>query len=70
MQKAVKLLHRRNCIVQVRNMVDASSQRDLREASVYQTFMLPNLDSHTGGLEKGPKYNIDYIGTAKGLSVD
>lgn len=47
-QKAVKLLHRRNCIVQVRNMVDASSQRDLREASVYQTFMLPNLDSHTG----------------------
>ena len=24
---------------QVRNMVDASSQRDLREASVYQTFM-------------------------------
>ncbi|CAL1141031.1 unnamed protein product [Cladocopium goreaui] len=25
---------------QVRNMVDASSQRDLREASVYQTFML------------------------------
>eukprot|EP00435_Cladocopium_sp_Y103_P069756 s393_g33.t3 len=28
---------------QVRNMVDASSQRDLREASVYQTFMLPKL---------------------------
>ena len=28
---------------QVRNMVDASSQRDIREASVYQTFMLPKL---------------------------
>eukprot|EP00913_Durusdinium_trenchii_P033546 g31404.t1 len=28
---------------EVRNMVDASSQRDLREASVYQTFMLPKL---------------------------
>merc|ERR1711971_663242 len=28
---------------QVRNMVDASSQRDIREASVYTTFMLPKL---------------------------
>merc|ERR1711976_967712 len=28
---------------QVRNMVDASSQRDLRDASVYATFMLPKL---------------------------
>mmetsp|Transcript_84926 Transcript_84926/g.189762 ORF Transcript_84926/g.189762 Transcript_84926/m.189762 type:complete len:125 (-) Transcript_84926:72-446(-) len=28
---------------QVRNMVDASSQRDIREASVYSTFMLPKL---------------------------
>ncbi|CAK0794141.1 unnamed protein product [Prorocentrum cordatum] len=28
---------------QVRNMVDASSQRDIRDASVYQTFMLPKL---------------------------
>merc|ERR1712014_566099 len=28
---------------QVRNIVDASSQRDLRDASVYQTFMLPKL---------------------------
>mmetsp|Transcript_58957 Transcript_58957/g.140757 ORF Transcript_58957/g.140757 Transcript_58957/m.140757 type:complete len:114 (+) Transcript_58957:79-420(+) len=28
---------------QVRNIVDASSQRDLREASVYQTFALPKL---------------------------
>ncbi|CAE7201511.1 rps2602 [Symbiodinium sp. CCMP2592] len=28
---------------QVRNMVDASSQRDLREASVYSSFMLPKL---------------------------
>merc|ERR1719429_677382 len=27
----------------VRNMVDASSQRDIREASVYQQFMLPKL---------------------------
>jgi len=26
---------------QVRNMVDASSQRDLRDASVYATFMMP-----------------------------
>ena len=28
---------------QVRNMVDASSQRDIKEASVYSTFMLPKL---------------------------
>merc|ERR1711948_240205 len=28
---------------QVRNIVDASSQRDIRDASVYQTFMLPKL---------------------------
>eukprot|EP00429_Kryptoperidinium_foliaceum_P041698 CAMPEP_0176102858 /NCGR_PEP_ID=MMETSP0120_2-20121206/51600_1 /TAXON_ID=160619 /ORGANISM="Kryptoperidinium foliaceum, Strain CCMP 1326" /LENGTH=62 /DNA_ID=CAMNT_0017436933 /DNA_START=91 /DNA_END=275 /DNA_ORIENTATION=- len=28
---------------QVRNMVDASSQRDLRDASVYSTFVLPKL---------------------------
>merc|ERR1712129_254378 len=28
---------------QVRNMVDASSQRDIRDASVYQTFALPKL---------------------------
>ncbi|CAE8666179.1 unnamed protein product [Polarella glacialis] len=28
---------------QVRNIVDDSSQRDLREASVYATFMLPKL---------------------------
>merc|ERR1719382_1896396 len=28
---------------QVRNMVDASSQRDLREASAYTTFVLPKL---------------------------
>jgi histone H2A len=28
---------------QVRNMVDASSQRDIREASVYSTFQLPKL---------------------------
>merc|ERR1712187_888317 len=28
---------------QVRNMVDASSQRDIREASVYTTFALPKL---------------------------
>mmetsp|Transcript_22028 Transcript_22028/g.51382 ORF Transcript_22028/g.51382 Transcript_22028/m.51382 type:complete len:129 (-) Transcript_22028:80-466(-) len=28
---------------QVRNIVDASSQRDIREASVYSTFMLPKL---------------------------
>eukprot|EP00972_Heterocapsa_arctica_P095601 14097281-Heterocapsa_arctica.AAC.1 len=28
---------------QVRNMVDASSQRDIRDASVYSTFMLPKL---------------------------
>merc|ERR1740116_782836 len=28
---------------QVRNMVDASSQRDIRDASVYPTFMLPKL---------------------------
>merc|ERR1712194_583904 len=28
---------------QVRNMVDASSQRDLRDASVYATFMMPKL---------------------------
>merc|ERR1712194_893307 len=28
---------------QCRNMVDASSQRDIREASVYATFMLPKL---------------------------
>merc|ERR1711862_765632 len=28
---------------QLRNMVDASSQRDIREASVYSTFMLPKL---------------------------
>merc|ERR1711976_958012 len=28
---------------QVRNMVDASSQRDMRDASVYSTFSLPKL---------------------------
>merc|ERR1711957_981482 len=28
---------------QVRNMVDASSQRDIRDQSVYSTFMLPKL---------------------------
>eukprot|EP00929_Paragymnodinium_shiwhaense_P101305 TRINITY_DN642_c0_g1_i17.p1 TRINITY_DN642_c0_g1~~TRINITY_DN642_c0_g1_i17.p1 ORF type:complete len:112 (-),score=27.80 TRINITY_DN642_c0_g1_i17:108-443(-) len=28
---------------QVRNMVDASSQRDIREASVYSSFILPKL---------------------------
>eukprot|EP00747_Dinoflagellata_sp_TGD_P085703 gnl/TRDRNA2_/TRDRNA2_162980_c0_seq1.p1 gnl/TRDRNA2_/TRDRNA2_162980_c0~~gnl/TRDRNA2_/TRDRNA2_162980_c0_seq1.p1 ORF type:complete len:119 (+),score=25.09 gnl/TRDRNA2_/TRDRNA2_162980_c0_seq1:91-447(+) len=28
---------------QVRNIVDASSQRDIRDASVYQTFALPKL---------------------------
>ena len=28
---------------QVRNMADASSQRDLRDASVYTTFTLPKL---------------------------
>ena len=27
----------------VRNIVDASSQRDLREASVYNTYALPKL---------------------------
>ena len=34
-----KAIHR----FQVRNIVDASSQRDIREASVYQTFALPKL---------------------------
>eukprot|EP00913_Durusdinium_trenchii_P032308 g30250.t1 len=42
-RSSVALSRRLSSQLGVRNMVDASSQRDLREASVYQTFMLPKL---------------------------